>query len=66
MISSRGIALPLVSVVECGAAGTAREVVRMHGTPGVRPLPWPASSLPIGFENANSRSGAVDIGTSGR
>jgi hypothetical protein len=33
---------------------------------GVRPLHWPASSLPIGFARDNSRRGAVDMGTSGR
>ncbi len=32
----------------------------------LRPLRWPASSLPIGFARDNSRSGAVDIGISGR
>jgi transposase-like protein len=32
---------------------------------GVRPLPWPASSLPIGYAKDNSRSGAVDIIISG-
>jgi transposase-like protein len=30
-----------------------------------QPLPWPVSSLPIGFVRGNSRSGAVDIITSG-
>ncbi len=33
---------------------------------GVRTLPWPASNLPIGYARDNSRSGAVDIRTSGR
>jgi transposase-like protein len=32
---------------------------------GMRPLPWPVSSLPIGYARDNSRSGAVDISTSG-
>ncbi|MEA3141899.1 MAG: hypothetical protein QOK23_4068 [Gammaproteobacteria bacterium] len=31
----------------------------------VRPLPWPVSSLPIGFVRDKFRSGAVDIKTSG-
>ena len=33
---------------------------------GAQPLPWPESSLPIGFARGNSCSGAVDIGISGR
>ena len=32
---------------------------------GVRPLPWPASNLLIGYARDNSRLGRVDIKTSG-
>jgi hypothetical protein len=43
----------------------ARQDGGFSASTGAQPLPWPASNSPIGYARDNSRSGAVDIRTSG-